>query len=187
MPDCTRGTYEGADYSQNGLQGIGIPGPQYGVAHNTVTYVRGQGLSIRMVTIPGSDQNMFLEETAQLGLCNCSPPCVWLFVGVDPATGQVAQVQTLDGHEAAHLLQHPDHLFEDDLHTWVFDAQPVLVAESEGLGMVVAELEDWLRRNGSHIEGHQEDVLGWSDVTSVDIDELAKKFFENEGDTDGPG
>ena len=172
-----------ADYS-NGIETVAIPQPEKEVAMNTVTYIKGRGMSLRVVTVPGSRPELFIHDTLEMGMCQCSPPAVWQFTAIDG--DMVVILYTLDPHEAMHFLGFPDELFaakDGDYGDAALCSELVFVPEEEGLGMVAAEAAEWVAQSSDHSE-LVEEGFGYSDVLRSDIgSDIAAWLKESDGDS----
>lgn len=171
---CT--DYHGAIYMNEPDEKLPFATPEGRVALNTITYVRGVGMSIRVVAIPGSHPDAWFREIEDFDVCGCSPPSVWHFTGIDG--DRVVTYNTLDVHGAVHLMCHPDHLFEStpDLHGGLV-SRLRLVSESDGLFMVMTEMTDFLADRG--VPGmRDEGELSYEEIVSFNADDLMSQIFE---------
>jgi len=179
-PDGLEGiceTYDGTEYIVSGEE-VDFVSPSGSVALNTVVYIQGRGLNIRCVSVPGSDEHMFAEETEPFGICGCNPPAVWHFTAVS-SEGHVRTYDTLDGHEAVHLLRHPDHLLEENYDGGGFATGINLIPEEMGLNVVFRELQDAMIGIGVL---EDDGAIKVTEIQEVDTEELFNKFMEMLGD-----
>jgi hypothetical protein len=168
--------YEGTVYGVSGDE-IAFVAPDGVVGLNTVTYVQGVGMNIRTVNVPGSDAGMFFRETEDFGGCQCSPPALWVFTGIE-SDGTVHLYHTLSSHEAVHMLRHPDHLFNEIDSGGIQENGLTLVAPEYGLDMVTRELVDYLDSLGVG-DLKDDSEMSFKDIAEVDVEGLVAKFFEN--------
>ena len=171
--------YDGATYMSDPDGKLPFATPDGRVALNTVTYIRGVGMSSRVVAIPGSHPDAWQREVQDYDVCGCSPPAVWHFIGIDG--DRVVTYNTLDVHAAVHLMCHPDHLFEQNPQLeGGLVSRLRLVPESDGLYMVMTEMTDYLADKG--VPGMREDnELSYDEIKDFDVDELMSQIFgENE-------
>jgi len=172
--DCTG--YSGAVYLDDADTEVPFAMPEESVALNTVTYVRGQGMSVRVVAIPGSMHYAWRQETADYNVCSCSPPAVWHFTGYDPETQRIVSYDTLDVHEALHLMAHPDHMFDGGMSGGGMHSELRAVPAELGLVMVMTEMTDFLDSRG--VEGMREDGgFSYDDVAGFDVDSFVSDIF----------
>ena len=173
--------YDGADYHIDGMTKIGLPQPEEGVAVNTVTYIKGRGMSLRIVAVPGSRTALFWKDIEGMGMCDCSPPAIWNFIAIDDQT--VVTLYTMDSHEAMTFLSYPDLLFEapgsEYEEAGVAGVMP-MIPESEGIGMVVSEATEWVASGGGQDE--LVDEITYSDVTSSDIISEFERMLKGQTD-----
>lgn len=168
--------YEGPSYLQDPEERLPFAAPDGRVALNTVVYIRGVGMSMRVVAIPGSHPDAWMREIAEYDVCGCSPPAVWHFTGIDG--DRVITFQTLDVHAAIHLLSHPDHMFDPapDLEGGLLNRLR-LVPPEDGLYLVMTEMTDYLADKG--VPGMREDgELSYDEIKSFNADEFVTKIFE---------
>ena len=79
------------------------------------TYIKGRGLSVRGVIIPGSTMEQYMQDTFEFDVCDCHPGMGWSMDAFDPATGRYVRTQTLDTHVALAWMRRPDDILELDL------------------------------------------------------------------------
>ena len=174
--------YDGAEYEVDAEE-LAFVAASDEVALNSVTYVQDVGMNVRVVTVPGSSPEAFQHVTSQFGVCDCSPPSVWLFTGVS-RQGTVHIVHTLSVHDAVHLLRPPDHLFEENggvQGTATMPNKLTMVPATEGLSMVLRETQDHLA--GMGVPGlAEEDGMTYEQVASTDVDEMIAKFLADRDD-----
>ena len=166
--------YDGVVYLSE-KDNVEFASPMNAVAMTNVVYVQGKGMSVRTLNIPGSDAAMFKEETSG-SLCDCMPPAVWHFTGIG-ALGEVIDFSTLDGHEALHLMHHPDHLFEMEFDNTSFGIgyDLTLLDSTYTIDLVFKEMVDTLTAQGALPDDGSIKV---TDVNTVDLDEMYSKFME---------
>ena len=176
--------YDGADYHIEGQTSIAIPQPDQGLAVNTVTYIKGQGMSLRIVAVPGSRTELFWHDVEGMGLCDCSPPAIWNFIAIDGQT--VVTLYTMDSHEALTFMSYPDLLFEapgsEYEQAGLAGVLPMIPAE-EGISMVVSEATEWVALGGDQSELLEE--ISYSDVTSADIISEFERMLKGENNEEG--
>lgn len=168
--------YEGTVYDDPDQDEIPFVYPEDSVALNTVVYVKGTGMNCRVVNLPGSDVQRWAEETGAMGLCDCSPPAVWSFIAIDGT--DVVEFNTLNTHEAVHLMQHPDHLFDADYKSDGASLKGNLrmVPPIEGMLGVVGEMCDYLADRG--VPGMREDgAMTYDEASGFDVDDFITNIF----------
>ena len=156
--------------------------PEGSVALNSVTYVRGVGMNCRVVNIPATDADVWNVEAERMGLCNCSPPAVWLFTAIDGT--EVSTFHTLDTHEAVHLMQHPDHIFDKNYPGGGVSLRSDLrmVAAEHGMMGVVTEMCDYLAGRG--VQGMRDDGgITYDEVVGFDVDDFTSQLFGESDDS----
>lgn len=170
--------YTGVHYEIQ-TAGVDYVAPEHEVGLNTVTYVQGVGLSLRTVSVPGSASEMFFEATEEFGTCDCIPPAVWVFTGYG-TDGTVVVTHALNGHDAIHLLRHPDHLFDDSMQgVGLMTSELNLVPVDHGLEMVFHESKEHLAKMGVP-DLIDDDAIKYDELSGVDMEELFAQFFQNE-------
>lgn len=171
--------YDGQVYDIHG-PGVDYVAPEHEVGMNAVTYVQDVGLSLRTVSVPGSAVEMFMEVTEPFGVCNCLPPAVWVFTGYG-RDGTVAVVHVLNGHDAVHLMRHPDHIFDGSQNgVGIMTSVLNLVPPEHGLEMVFQESKEHLASMGVP-DLIDDDAIRYDEIAATDLDDMFAKFFENEG------
>lgn len=174
--DCT--DYKGAVYHDPVNDAMPFVSPERTVGLHTLVYVKGVGISYRVVSIPGSNQDAWYRETEGY-VCKCAVPAMWHFTGIDGAT--VVTHDTLNVHEAVHLMAHPDHLFDgpDDNETGM-RCNLALVPEELGMVGAVREFTGFLANHG--VEGvSYEGEISYEEMVGFDPDELARQIFQGDG------
>ena len=174
-----------------GDQGLVLPHPHGYVGSYYVTYIKGAGMRVRVVNVPGSNEESFLEETADF-ICPCGSPSVYHFTVVDGTT--VVNYITMDSHEALHFMMDPELLFDNpttvtlsdadgdelelDLLGMLSGADAPLIPAGEYLDSVIAECIDFLGENGADTESFSPDrvkaaeVYGNTDAMFSDFQKL---------------
>jgi hypothetical protein len=171
--------YTGVTYLDSTDEGVPFAMPDESVALNTIVYVRGQGLSVRVVSVPGSMQYAWRQETSGYDVCECSPPAVWHFTGYDPETQRIVSYDTLDVHEALHMMAHPDHMFDGGMSGGGLVSELRAVPAGLGLVMVMTEMTDYLDSRG--VAGMRGDgELSYDDVAGFDVDSFVADIFGKE-------
>ena len=165
---------------------LDLPIPYGSVASFNYTWVKGQGATLRVVAVPGSDHAMYLEETDNCYGCSMPTPALWHFVCIDPGVFafKVAQVYTLDVHAALHWLANPDSVFEftdpdyEGVPMATFGDQVTLVPEFTSGELLLQDCVEWLAQEMTP-EMLAESGLNASGMTVselVDGDALAEAF-----------
>ena len=161
---------------------IQIPQPAIEVGFNIATYVRGAGVSLRAVAVPGSDREMFAETTSEDGLCECSQGSAWVLTAIDPQVlpgmqPVVKQLFTLDAHAAMAWLRNPEAVFglpSDDL---AMLEDVTLVTDGEALETVIADLTGWLSKTDPELG--DSDVIQYYDIDDGLLGEQLEAFLSN--------
>lgn len=170
--------YDGQVYDIMG-PGVDYVAPEHEVALNTVTYIQGVGMNMRTVSVPGSAVEMYMEVTEPYGVCACLPPAVWVFTGV-ATDGSVAVVHVLNGHDAVHLMRHPDHIFDGSQNgVGIMTSDLRLVPPEHGLEMVFQESKEHLASQGVP-DLIEEGAIRYDEIAVTDLEDMFAKFFENE-------
>jgi hypothetical protein len=171
--------------------GLMLPHPAGYVGSYYITYVKGAGMRVRIVNVPGSNEESFVAETADY-LCPCGQPAIYHFTVVDGVT--VVTYITMDSHEALHFMINPEILFDNPTHATLpagedtFEEVELLgmlsgsdtpmVPVGEQLESVIAECVDFLEENGAESETFDTDrvkaaeVYGSSDAMFNDFQKL---------------
>jgi hypothetical protein len=142
--------------------GLILPHPNGYVGAYYITYVKGAGMRVRIVNVPGSDEESFLEETGEF-LCPCGLPSIYHFTAVDGA--KVVTYISMDSHEALYFMMNPELLFENpttitlhdedgeevtvDLFGMLSGSEAPLIPVGERLESVIAECIDFLEEHGA--------------------------------------
>jgi hypothetical protein len=163
-------------------ENIALPGLEEGVTMFTVTYVRGKGINMRAVGVPGAEVDAFNLTVSESGTyCMCANPMIWHFTGIDG--DKIFAMTTVDSHLGALLLQYPELLFHKDaLDNWTHSAPGTMhellrmVPVGEPLEMVVAETFSHLSDLGIT---DSFDAVNFDEVMNVNMAELVEKFFED--------
>ena len=161
--------------------------PKGFVASVTVTYVQGRGISARIVSVPGSSDEVFAHEVVMddpEALCQCSldNPSLWTFVGI-PTEGDPVVVTTIDVHVALGLIKSPEALF-DLVSGWTastLKSDLHLVPEGEPMSAVFHEMHLQLIDAGVPAKtlGIQDDPIGFDEL-DVDIDSFLSEIFKED-------
>jgi hypothetical protein len=171
--------------------GLMLPHPNGYVGAYYVTYIKGAGMRVRIVNVPGSDEEGFMEETAEY-ICPCGSPSIYHFTVVDGM--DVVTYITMDSHEALYFMMNPETLLGDpatillpdddgneievDLLGMLSGTGSPLIPVGEQLESVIAECVDFLGANGADTEtfGPERvkaaDVYGSSDEMFNDFQKL---------------
>lgn len=166
--------------------GVEMAHPSGFVAAVSVLYVQDQGLSMRMVSTPGSSEEAFAEQVNADGemLCQCSlmSPCLWQFTGVG-REGTHVTMCTIDLHEALAIMQDPDCMFEAEDGWTELSLKTTLqmVAPGETLATVFQEMHQSLAESGVPREtlGLDENPVSINEINDLDLDGLIDKLFES--------
>lgn len=141
-----------------GDDGLMLPHPDGFVGAYYITYIKGAGMRIRIVNVPGSNEDDFREETDGY-LCPCGAPSLYHFTAVDGYS--VVTYITMDSHEALHFMMNPEQLLENPTEVADPDGDGILligmlsgsgeplVPEGEQLDSVIAECIDFLEEQGA--------------------------------------
>lgn len=171
IEDCEG--YTGAVYHDPLNDPLPFVSPEGQVGLHMITYVKGVGVSYRVVAIPGSNNDAWYREAADY-VCGCAVPAVWMFTGIDGE--HVVTHQTLDVHESVHLMSHPDHLFEEGFESTGLSQRLVFVPETAGMVGAVRELTGFLQNHGVDNLG-DEDAISYQEMADFDADEFARHLF----------
>jgi hypothetical protein len=155
---------------------INLPIPGDTVGMFTYVWIKGQGASLRVVSVPGSDHAMFLYETDNGGGCSQPTPAVWHLMAIDPSVFpfKVAEVHTIDVHAALEFIQNPDAIFEFTEPGWdgvgmaSFGEQVTLVPEFTSSELVFRDCVEWI---GSQLDEDERDSSGLN-VSGVRVADL---------------
>ena len=142
--------------------GLMLPHPNGYVGAYYITYVKGAGMRVRIVNVPGSDEVSFMEETSEF-ICPCGSPSIYHFTVVDGT--KVVTYISMDSHEALYFMMNPEILFENptvitlpDDHGTEIEVELLgmlsgddapLIPAGEQLESVVAECIDFLEEHGA--------------------------------------
>jgi hypothetical protein len=143
-------------------EGLMLPHPNGYVGSYYITYVKGAGMRVRIVNVPGSNEESFVEETEEY-LCPCGQPSLYHFTVVDGHT--VVTYITMDSHEALYFMISPELLLDNPTAIWLPDddgndieidllgmlsgSDCPLIPVGEQLESVIAECIDFLEDNGA--------------------------------------
>jgi hypothetical protein len=157
--------------------GLMLPHPHGYVGAYYITYVKGAGMRVRIVNVPGSDEESFLAETADY-ICPCGQPSIYHFTAVDGLT--VVTYITMDSHEALYFMTGPELLFENptsitlpdddgndiklELLGMLSGSDAPLIPVGERLDSVIAECVDFLEDNGADAGAFGPDRVKAADV-----------------------
>lgn len=92
--------------------GLSIMGAPDNFTLFTATYVKGMGLTVRGVIIPGSRIQAFYEDMMEHDICGCHPGMGWELVAIDPDPFRIVTTRTLDTHTAMAWLRRPQDVLE---------------------------------------------------------------------------
>lgn len=134
------------------------------------TYVKGRGLSVRGVVVPGSSMEQYARDMDGMDICDCHPGMGWSLDAFDPETGRYVRTQVLDTHVALAWLRRPEDILELDLDGLDACEELTFVPEGEALQTVFNDFNGYVS-GGLTIRDAQlgEDV--WSDFFNTESDE----------------
>ncbi len=167
--------------------GLMLPHPHGYVGAYYITYVKGAGMRVRIVNVPGSDEESFMEETSEF-ICPCGSPSLYHFTVVDGI--KVVTYISMDSHEALYFMMNPELLFENptsitlpdddgndvtlELLGMLSGSDTPLVPTGERLESVIAECVDFLEDNGADAE-----MFGPDRVKAADVYGSSDKMFSD--------
>lgn len=135
----------------------------------TAIYVKGLGLSVRGVIIPGSRMALYLQDMEDGDVCDCHPGMGWELICIDPDPFRVVVTRTLDTHTAMAWMRCPDDVLAiDDID--VFEACETLSFVPSG-----EQLQTVFNDFNNHVTG------GLTMADSVLTDEDISRILSGEG------
>jgi hypothetical protein len=165
-----------------------LPIPYGSVACFVFVWVKGQGATLKVVAVPGSDHAMYMEETDNCYGCSMPTPALWQFTAIDPGSFpfKVAQAWTLDVHAALHWMSNPDSIFEftgteyDGPPMATIGDQVTLVPEFTSAELVLQDCVEWLAQemDAEMLEESGLSASGMRVNELVDGDSLADSFIK---------
>lgn len=160
---------------------VNLPIPADTVGMFTYVWIKGQGASLRVVSVPGSDHAMFMYETDKCNGCSQPTPAVWHLLAIDPSVFpfKVAEVHTIDAHAALEFIQNPEAIFEFTSDEWdgvgmaSFGDRVTLVPEFTSSELVFRDCVEWIgsQLDEDQLQGSGLDVSGMrvADLVSGDV------------------
>lgn len=136
----------------------------------SVVYVKGQGMSVRGVIIPGSRSDLYFEDMADSDVCECHPGMGWELTAIDPDPFRIVVTKTLDTHTAMAWMRRPDDILDMGDEVDEFEACETLTFVPPG---------ETLQTVFNDFNNH---VTGGPTMADVVTDDLIEKFFGERDD-----
>jgi hypothetical protein len=135
-----------------------------------VTYIKGRGMNVRGVIVPGSSMEQYMYDMQNMDVCDCHPGMGWSMDAYDPETGRYVRTQTLDTHVALAWMRKPADILDLDLDGLDACEELTFVPEGEHLQTVFNDFNGYvsggLTMHDAHID---EDV--WAQFFNTETEE----------------
>lgn len=108
------------------------------------TYIKGRGLSVRGVIVPGSTMRQYMVDMEGQDICECHPGMGWSLDAFDPETGRYVRTQVLDTHVALAWLRRPQDILDLDINGLDACEELAFVPEGEALQTVFNDFNGYV-------------------------------------------
>lgn len=134
-----------------------------------VTYVKGRGMNVRGVIVPGSSLEQYARDMEGMDICDCHPGMGWSMDAFDPETGRYVRTQTLDTHVALAWMRRPEDIFDLDLEGLEACEELTFVPEGEQLQTVFNDFNGYVS-GGLTMHDAQLDEDVWSQFFNTETE-----------------